>query len=669
MRGIAGGDPSDTIDTTLAEARRRDRDSRVTAPATGSAPAERAETELSLLRSYEPIACFAKGELFFPTAVGPYVGECSLWRRDPDGERRCVVPAGELSLERLCEEAIAHRDYPLSLRFVEAPLRRAAYWQWRRGHHERLVSAGRLTTTGMFGRLVEAAFRGSLLLRGTVAKGLAAAAEVTYRERLESDRVTYYGRVVRTGGYLCLQYWFFYAMNDWRSTFSGVNDHEADWEMATVYLADRPGEPPEPVWVAFSSHDHTGDDLRRRWDDPELQRRGDHPLLFPGAGSHSGAFVPGDYVVTVDPPQLRKVLAVVRRAQRFLAPWRDQTRPGRGLGIPFIDYARGDGKTVGPGQPEAWTANLIGDETAWVRDYRGLWGLDTEDHFGGERAPAGPRYERDGTTRPAWADPVGWAGLLKVPPGPDEAAELLSESVGALERRLARADEQIAGAQTILRRVAGEVRSLETHDFARPIVESRRAELERLEEDLRRAIADRASLVEELRAHRDSLLRPAAPPPPQAHLRTQHLPHTEEQRRRTRFLRAWAALSTPLLLASVPVILLARPLAWSTMLAVEALLFTGVEAFARRRLVSFAGSVALLLAVAAAFVAIIELSQQYWAWAISAVFAIAALVLLFGNLGDLGHGWRRGGSMGEDPREDQLAEKTGSATEDGRSGP
>jgi hypothetical protein len=32
---------------------------------------------------------------------------------------------------------------------------------------------------------------------------------------------------VRDAGYLILQYWLFYAMNDWRSTFGGVNDHEA----------------------------------------------------------------------------------------------------------------------------------------------------------------------------------------------------------------------------------------------------------------------------------------------------------------------------------------------------------------------------------------------------------------------------------------------------------
>jgi hypothetical protein len=42
-------------------------------------------------------------------------------------------------------------------------------------------------------------------------------------------------------------------MNDWCSTFHGINDHEADWELATVYLAERNGDQPEPVWAAFSS--------------------------------------------------------------------------------------------------------------------------------------------------------------------------------------------------------------------------------------------------------------------------------------------------------------------------------------------------------------------------------------------------------------------------------
>ncbi len=629
----------------------------VARPSPATTPSQRAAEELDLLRRYEPIARFARGELFFPTAVGPYVAECSLWRRDPNGESRCIVSAGELTLDRLCAEASAYRGHRLSLRFVASPLTRADYRRWRRTPRERLVARGRFTTTGMLGRLVEAGLRASLLLRGTVAAGLAAAAEIAYREHLESDRMTYYGRVVRTGGYICLQYWYFYAMNDWRSTFKGVNDHEADWETATVYLAEQPGAAPRPAWVAFSSHDHAGDNLRRRWDDPELIRVGDHPVLFPGAGSHSGAFVPGDYVIAVDPLPVRRVLSVARRVQRFLAPWRDQARPGPGLGIPFVDYARGDGRSVGPGQSMSWTVCPIDDETRWVHDYRGLWGLDTEDHFGGERAPAGPRYERDGTVRRAWADPLGWAGLLKVPPAQDEESELLRASVAAITAEIAHADERIATDRTALRRLAAELRSLEAHDFAGRLVQSRRVDLERHEAALARSIADRAGLADELRAHQDELRRPSDAPAPQAHLSAQYLPRPEEQQRRTRFLRFWAAVSTPLLLALVPVILLAQPLAWGATLVALIVLFAGVEAFARRRLLSFVASTALLLAAVAIVVAIIKLSQQHWALATSALFGLAALVLLTGNLGDLAHGWRRGVSGGEEPAEVEAGDR------------
>jgi hypothetical protein len=161
---------------------------------------------------------------------------------------------------------------------------------------------------------------------------------------------------------------------------------------------------------------HAGDDLRRRWDDPELQLDGAHPVVFAGAGSHSGAFIAGDYVVSVDPPRVRAVVDLLRKVPRLLAPWRHYTGQTAGLGIPFVDYARGDGAAIGPGQERTWNPVLIDDAAPWVCDYRGLWGLDTRDRFGGERAPSGPRYERNGSVRSAWANPLGWAGLIKVPP-------------------------------------------------------------------------------------------------------------------------------------------------------------------------------------------------------------------------------------------------------------
>jgi hypothetical protein len=54
----------------------------------------------------------------------------------------------------------------------------------------------------------------SLLLRGRVPGGTTAAAEQGYRAHAEPDSCPYYGRVSRDRGFIALQYWFFYAMND-----------------------------------------------------------------------------------------------------------------------------------------------------------------------------------------------------------------------------------------------------------------------------------------------------------------------------------------------------------------------------------------------------------------------------------------------------------------------
>ena len=51
-------------------------------------------------------------------------------------------------------------------------------------------------------------------------------------------------------------------------------------------------------------------------------------------------------------------------------------------------------------------------------------GLDTHDRFGGERSPAGPKYNRSGTQRMTWHDPFGFVGLDKAAPPNEWPAEL-----------------------------------------------------------------------------------------------------------------------------------------------------------------------------------------------------------------------------------------------------
>ena len=101
-------------------------------PLRASAPvaADReADLDRALLRAHEPVVRYTKGELFFPTAVGPYVAQCSLWAGVRGRDATLLVPAGELTLERLSEEASAHRDsaaVPALRRYAARPRRVSA---------------------------------------------------------------------------------------------------------------------------------------------------------------------------------------------------------------------------------------------------------------------------------------------------------------------------------------------------------------------------------------------------------------------------------------------------------------------------------------------------------------------------------------------------------------
>ena len=226
--------------------------------------------------------------------------------------------------------------------------------------------------------------------------------------------------MVREHGWICLHYLFFYFMNDYRSTFYGVNDHEADWEQVFIYLEDAP-DGPQPVWIAAAAHDYTGDELRRRWDDPTLAKDGDHPVINAGAGSHASYFERGEYLTRCR-SRHSAAWALPRRAARVLARHAPPARPRRPARRARARSASPSSTTpVATAWPSARARRRL-DARAhrrvddWVDGYRGLFGLDTHDRFAGERAPAGPKYKRTGTVRQSWNDPLGFAGLDKSAP-------------------------------------------------------------------------------------------------------------------------------------------------------------------------------------------------------------------------------------------------------------
>jgi hypothetical protein len=606
-------------------------DDRAAEPTGAHADAAADAESLELLRKYEPVLAYTNGERFFPTAVEDYIRCCSLMQGTEQ-----VVPAGELTVDRLVAAAEEAPDANLSLLFVQKPFSRRAVRRVRRADKPKLTGSGRLAAVGLVGRVVDVFLRVSLLLRGNVPGGVAAAAADIYRRQMNPERCPYYGRVIRDGGYVILQYWFFYAMNDWRTRFGGVNDHEADWEAVTVYLAET-ADGLQPAWVAISAHDSTGDDLRRRWDDPDLRRSADHPVVFVGAGSHSGAVVPGQYVVSVNPERARRYLRAIHRVTATLFPWTRSAKQ-HGVGVPYLDYALGNGDKIGPGGTRDWHPEQISDDSPWVRAFHGLWGRDPRDWLGGERAPAGPRYDRDGRVRRLWADPLGWAGLQKLPADRKQAEAYLHERLAALQEQLATVDEDIEAGRTELRRLRAVATSLDHYANTSPLARERFTAVAKAEEELKELTRLRSELAEEQVAHQTTLASPPVPEGPQAHLREPHLPHTPSRGPRAGFLRVWAALSTPLFVLALAGVFLIPSIPHSAPLAAVVVLFIVVEAWARHRLLQI-GTVLLIVAgVVAAIVGAGYAVAYGGRYVALSPLVVAAGAMLFVNLRDLFRG-------------------------------
>ncbi|WP_285733890.1 hypothetical protein [Nocardiopsis sp. ATB16-24] len=595
-----------------------------------------AKTDLELLRAYEPILMCTKGELFFPTNVDSYVRNCSLWIEEPGGRESVLVPAGELTLDRL---ARAEEEWPgrhKHLRFVQEETLLEEARRYKGMARTVIPKSGRLAAVGVLGRVLDILMKLSLLIRGAVPGGVTFAAVTRYRERVDNGGATYYGRVVREGGYVILQYWFFYAMNDWRTIYGGVNDHEADWERVTVYLVEDPDGTTRPAWIGASSHEYHGDDLRRSWNDPDLRREGTHPVVYVGAGSHSHQMLPGDYLIQVDPAFLRRPLRAWRRLTHriFRA---DSALNRHGIGVPFVDYARGDGIRLGPGGDREWHAVLIDEETPWIKGFRGLWGRDTGDFFDGERAPSGPRYERDGTIRRSWTDPLAWVGLQKVAPTEAAARAELRAHVTTLEERLHALDADILSRRDHLRRLDSARMVLNREAHSRPRAREYEERIAVLEMELAEVYEERTLAADEHETHTRALAddTPLVPSPTE-HLKAPHLPYSSGAQRSTRFLHLWVALSTPLLLLSLalPLFLLDGQETFYAMIGVV-LAFAAVDSIARRRFVQYLVGLAVLAVVLGLLVGVVTAFIVNWRIAITVPIAVVVVLLLVVNIRDL----------------------------------
>lgn len=587
-------------------------------------PTNTSSTDYDLLRRFEPVIKYTQGELFLPSSVQDYVEGASLHLASRKGTAQTLADHGTLDLERLAELGRQHAGQKVYLTLVDRPLNRDEFAAWKKDpQRPTFTASSRFAAVGILSRLIDSLMRMTLILRGKVPGGYAAAAALRTRSMPHAGQHPYYGHVSREGGYIVLQYWYFYAMNDWRSTFGGVNDHEADWEQVTLFLVERDDAEPTLTWVAFSSHDEVGDDLRRRWDDPDIEYVGQHPVVYAGAGSHSGAYLPGEYIVSVEAP-LPRFIETIRRAFLRILPWTDPDAPG--IGIPYIDYRRGDGPAIGAGQPRDWTPVLITDDVPWVRDYRGLWGLDTKDPLGGERAPAGPRYDRDGTVRESWGQPVGWAGLDKEAPTEGIAEEDLAAYGIRETAELASVDAQLEVARTELRgaRAADRAAGVSPRHPSAAV-----KELQRRVSELRH---QQDVIVTRLEAIERGLAEPLPIDPVHDHLKHRSTPlDTAEATRGKRggLLRLWSAASASILLAAIGVILLMPNIPVLEPVLILIAVMVIIEATLRGRLLHLIGAVLVAVVVIVAVVAVVGLFIGQFRLSMGIILAFAAIYMLW----------------------------------------
>jgi hypothetical protein len=561
----------------------------------------------------------------------------------------CIAHEGELSLETLADPENQTGDSLCYLQYIE-PLNIAelASFQLK----ERLISKdpqhsfhagrGRLARVGYLSRFVDALFTLTLLARGRVTGDTAASAILTYETALEHNPVyRYYGRVVRENGWIILQYWFFYAFNNWRSGFFGANDHEADWEQVIIYLYED-GEGLAPEWVAYAAHDYTGDSLRRRWDDPELEKSGNHPLVYVGAGSHASYFSMGEYITEVELPFLRPITRFVeglRRARDRFFGQEAHELPESGDGalsvlhVPFVDYARGDGKAIGSGQARAWDEPVVLDDSQrWVSQYRGLWGLFTNDPVAGEDAPAGPRYNRNGSIRRSWYDPLGWCGLDKVLP-PTRELQAAHARVEELESRCAGFEASIEEKAGLLVDLGVETQAIRDLAHMRSQRAEHHAKIKTLAEELnalRREQVETRSMIKALGRH-IARLQAGYRGPLRAHIERVHHKETAAESQISRAAEAWAAISIGLLMFGIIAIILFAGRIPFYAVGIFLLLVFLIEAGVRGRLNQFISIVSGGLALVAAGILLVEF---FW-WIVIIAVLVAGGYIIWEELREL----------------------------------
>ncbi len=217
---------------------------------------------------------------------------------------------------------------------------------------------------------------------------------------------TAYAHVVQERGKpgkLALQYWFYYPFNDWN------NKHESDWEMVQLMFDASSASDAlkrSPTQIGFSQHSGAE---RADWDDDKLEKRGSHPVVYPGRGSHANYFSQSVWLGhsaqegfgcdnTTEPSKLVQTHAVLLPAE---APT-SASAPFAWLGYAGHWGQKESGPNTGPTGPNAkdqWTKPASWSEDEWRKSstqvpLQSTFGPSATDFFCGAVAAGSKLYLR-----------------------------------------------------------------------------------------------------------------------------------------------------------------------------------------------------------------------------------------------------------------------------------
>jgi hypothetical protein len=376
-----------------------------------------------LHQKYAPVMHFARGERFFPMSVDDFLTYTALYVK---GQHTPVIPRSRVVLDDLTHRYSSRETFLRSV--ATGPIRGAEIasewgmaaihliYEWSQRPVVAWTEELARSAYDWFSEKTRAATRlfwwNSLLLpkayadkkggiqeklpRFQLPQEVRRSAIESYEASQGKDRnYTYYYRTVQQAGYLNLQYWFFYAYNDWASGYGGFNDHEGDWEGFHVFFkldaGNRPIEP--PAYVCYLGH-HSR--ITKPWTHHDVEKVGTHPVIYVAAGSHASY------------PEAKQYPLVAL--------------------YNLIDYATGESFTL---DHDGWRGRINLGKVPWLSAYLGSWGtrywlplewaqktlgflassIPGEVDLPGVSAPRGPKFGDEGGERETWRNPVAFAGI------------------------------------------------------------------------------------------------------------------------------------------------------------------------------------------------------------------------------------------------------------------